>query len=136
MTGNLNKARVRDFFQNCTPLQCVVGEALDTGLSDLVDGYPLPLVIISRYRDNIYIVVCGVHETEYPVLKCAISAFLSVLYGIKLKREPQGVEAIWDIGTVTIGGSFGLRRKGAVMDLTAKGAEWERWLDVGSTNCK
>ena len=106
------------------------------GLRDLVDGYPLPLVIISRYRDNVYILVCGVHETEYPVLRCAISAFLSVLYGIKLQWGPNGAVAIWGIGTVTFGGSFGLRKKRAVTDLAAKRAEWERWLDVGSTNSK
>ena len=116
MTDSLNKGKVRDFFLNCAPLRSVVGEILQP-TTEGPEPYPFPLVLVSRYRDNIYILVCGVHETEYPILRCALSALLAVLYGIKLKWEPEGAEAIWGISTVTFGSSFGLRRKGAVTDL-------------------
>ena len=61
---------------------------------------------------------------------------LTVLYGIKLKWEAEGAEAVWGISTVTFGLSFGLRRKGAVIDLDSEVPEWDRWLGVGSTNSK
>ena len=136
MTDNLNKGRVRDFFQTCTPLWCVVGEILESVPVALPEAYPFPLIVVSRYRDNIYILVCGVCETDYPILRCAVSAFLHVVYGIRVKWEPEGVIAVWGIGSVTVGNSFGLRRKGAVTDLDSAGPEWERWLGVGSTNSR
>ena len=103
MTRNVDKARVRSFFGDCTTLRCVVGECLANNGRVRRDGFPYPMVLVSRFRDNLYLLVCGVCLTLFPRLRCAIASLLNVVYRIKLKWEPEGMSVVWGVATVTVG---------------------------------
>ena len=79
MTKNADQARVRSFFDDCTALRCIVGECLANNGRGMRDGFRYPMVLVSRFRDNLYLLVCGVCPTLFPRLRCAIASLLGVV---------------------------------------------------------
>ena len=95
---------------------------------------PFFFVIISRYRDNIYICLANVPPSASGAIAHAISVLLHSMYGIRLKWEPQGECCVWGEGSIGVhGGGLCLIRKGAFIDNPPlDDGEWEKWVDTSS----
>ena len=130
-----NKSRVGDFPRNAKPLYPIVGGIIaDKGPQPRFVHDPFPLVIISRYRDNIYICLANVPPSVSGAIAHAISILLHSIYGIRLKWEPHGDCYIWGEGSIGVqGGELSLIRKGACLDdPPLEDQEWEKWVDTSS----
>ena len=130
-----NKSRVRDFLRDVKPLYSIVSEIIaDKGPQPRFVHDPFPLVIISRYRDNIYICLANVPPSASGAIAHAISILLHSIYGIRLKWEPHGDRYVWGEGSIGVqGGELSLIRKGAFLDVPPpEDQEWEKWVDTSS----
>ena len=95
-TPRSQKAVVTTFLKGFDPLGSVVGECA-AGLIPSRDGqtgqrhYPSPrigpLVLLSRYRDNVYIILVGIPPKFNAAVKWCIFCLLNVGYGIPMKWE-------------------------------------------------
>ena len=134
-TENRNKSRVRDFLRDVKPLYSLVSEIIAHRAPDpRFTHSPFPFVIISRYRDNIYICLANVPPSASGAIAHAISVLLHSIYGIHLKWEPHGERYIWGEGSTEVCGSgLSLIRKGAFLDdPPLEDREWEKWVDTSS----
>ena len=139
------------FFENFDALNGVVGEILSVVKVGACAG-PMPLsqpvVIMSRYRDNMYIALVGISPCFAAPLTFIIEQMTSIIYGIPLKWEPHGDVTTWGEAAVILAHrtnvyvhDFALHRKGVVHDLSAwrqgaVDAEWEQWVDAHSPNAR
>ena len=93
-TDARNKRLVRYFFSQSKTLPPILGECIKH------DGTPTPppsrscpehqLILVSRYRDNIYICILNARDDKLSILQNIIELLLLNTYGIKLKWEPHG----------------------------------------------
>ena len=146
-----NKRVVMQFFRNFDALNGVVGEILSAeteGVDTGPSSQSRPVVIMSRYRDNIYFAMAGISPfLEAPTL-FLIEQLTAVLYNIPLKWEPHGSVTTWGEASMLLDQhmgffkhSFGLQRKGVVQKLSdwvtgTVTAEWENWVDAHSPNAR
>ena len=82
--------RVREFYSDFSPVAALLGEMLSNEEAPTVEPGDSPLCLISRFRNNIYLLLCNVPTSCLPQVKQAPSALLRVVYGIRLKWEPHG----------------------------------------------
>ena len=73
----------------------LIGEILMNELVQPAHPVSDPLRLISRFRDNICLLLCSVPTTSLCEVKQALAVLLSVVYGIKLKWEPHGNFVAW-----------------------------------------
>ena len=92
-TENRNKSRVRDCLRDVKPLYLIVSEIRARKPRFIHE--PFPFVIISRYRDNIYICFANVPLSVSGAIAHSIYILPHSIYGIRLKWEPPGD---WSIG--------------------------------------
>ena len=87
-----NRGKVGEFLKCFDPLQGVVGEVLGPPVLSSGDSgtAPLPLVLLSRYRDNLYIVFANLPDHLLSHVQFAVASLLPTIYGIPLKWEPHG----------------------------------------------
>ena len=146
-----NRRLVMKFFENFDALNGVVGEILSAVQMCACAG-PMPpsqpAVIMSRYRDNIYIALVGISPCFVAPLTFIIEQMTFIIYGIPLKLEPHGYVTTWGEAAVIFAHRTGaylqdvaLHRKGVVHDLEgsrqgATDAEWEQWVDAHSPNAR
>ena len=101
-----------------------------------------PAVIISRFRDNVYIAVISINPVVIPRVKKAVMPLLVVLYGLPLKWEPHTEGVTWGEAFVNMDGEgVTLCRKGATHRLEHIGTKgvlcgWEKWVSVDSANAR
>ena len=101
-----------------------------------------PAIIISRFRDNVYIAVISINPVMIPGIKKAVMTLLNVLYGLPLKWEPHTEGVTWGEAFIDMGSEgITLRRKGATHELRhmqTKGVlcEWDKWVSVDSANAR
>ena len=142
-----NKKLARDFLSSIPLLPSVVGECLHEKVS-----IPIPhtilcdvkIVLLSRYKDNVYICLINFPDTERTLVKHIISVLLGHVYGIKLKWEPHPSHCVtWGEGTITPLGTstVSLTRKNITTFLpityaTIGCVEWDTWVDVTSSHAR
>ena len=150
-----NRAYTRDFLQKLDPLQAVMGEvvapepwtpSVSTCLfegdgSGGEDDTPTPIVLFSRYRDNVYIAFINVPPCMNSQVCSSVAVVLRCIYGIPLKWEPHGTSVTWGEASLTsCGDGFSLTCKGIVRDLSlydpAALGEWTRWVHRFSPNAR
>jgi len=112
---------------------------------NVLDGFDSapPMILLSRYRDNIYFALANMPVDLRPSVRFGISDLLRFVYNIPLKWEPHGVAVAWGEGVViprAMESRIGLLRKGASQDLhdpTARAeAKWNRWVSPASPNAR
>ena len=93
-TPNRQKGKVGEFFKCFDPLQGVVGEILNPPVCPLqtadqfqrLSGFPpRPFVLLSRYRDNIYMAFANIPRPIRPAVQFACAALLHTIYQLPLK---------------------------------------------------
>ena len=136
-----NRRLVMKSFESFDALNGKVGEILSTvKMAACAGPMPLsqPVVIMSRYRDNIYVALVGISPCFAAPLTFIIEQMTSIIYGIPLKWEPHGDVTTRGEAAVTLAHrsnayvhDFALHRKGVVHDLDA---EWVPWVDAHSPN--
>ena len=85
-----------------------------------MDGPPPPIpcaqhqvVLLSRYRDNLYICIMNAKTHQLPALKRLMSLLLHQIYGIKVKWESHTEDVVWGEGVLrSEGNHLTLHRKG------------------------
>ena len=121
-TPALQRGRVGDFLKCYNPLLGVVGEILhppdwdSTALPHDPSSENLPFVLLSRYRDNLYIVFANIACEILPTIRFCVAALLRSVYGIALKWEHHDSVVVWGEGAISCpydAGRFSLLRKGA-----------------------
>ena len=144
-----DRERVHNFFQEFNVLDSVVAEAnwgwggwshrVGEGKKRTSDT---PAVIISRFRDNVYIAVISINPVMIPRVKKAVMTLLVVLYGLPLKWESHTDGVTWGEAFIDMGGEgVTLCRKGGTHMreyIGTKGVlcEWEKWVSVDSANAR
>ena len=143
------------FFRNFDALNGVVGEILSADTLGACAGpssQSTPVVIMSKYRDNVYFAMVGISPLlEAPIL-FVIEKISEVLYSIPLKWEPHGQVTTWGEASMILhvqpqamqhGAKqrFRVQRKGVVQKLSEvvsgeMTAEWEQWVDAHSPNAR
>ena len=98
-TDARNKRRVRDFFSKSKTLPPILGECLkqdETLVLPPSGSCPQQqLILLSRYRANIYIRILNAKDERLTIQQNIIELLLHSTYGIKLKWEPHGDSVIW-----------------------------------------
>ena len=116
------RGRVADFLKCYNPLLPVVGEILHPPNGDSValphvhGSENLPFVLLSRYRDNLYIVLANIACEILPTVRFCVAALLRSVYGIALKWEHHDSVVVWGEGAISCpygANRFSLLRKGA-----------------------
>ena len=100
-----------------------------------------PVVLFSRYRDNVYIAFINIPEILSSQVRRLIAIVLQQIYKIPLKWEPHGVAVTWgEASLVPDGTGFSFTRKGIVRDLSlydpTAPVEWTQWVDRYSPNAR
>jgi hypothetical protein len=141
-----DRALLRDFFRELDPMDSVVSEARRGWWGWArrpADPEPpassSPGVLLSRFRDNIYIVFMNVLQPLLPIVRRAVMCFLQCLYGVPLKWEPTVACVSWgECSWRVLPMGFSLTRKGVVLSLSDAGpdAEWLRWIPAVSANAR
>ena len=105
-------------------IQGVVGETLNPPVCPLetadqfqqLSGFPTrPFVLLSRYRDNIYVAFANIPLSIRPAVQFACAALLRTIYQLPLKWEQHGAAVVWGEGMIRTGlpgVGFSLLRKG------------------------
>ena len=105
-TDAQNKKRVRDFFGKLKTLSPIVGECLrqecDPALPPSGSCPQQQLILLSRYRANLYICILNASNEELSLLQNIIEVLLHSTYGIKLKQQPHGDLVIWGQGALQV----------------------------------
>ena len=141
-TDHRNKRIVRDFLSTTPTLQPIIGEcAKNTAqlTNPPQQTPPSRVVLLSRYRDNIYICLLHFPDCDVALTKEIISLLLGATYGIKLKWEPSSDNVVWGEATLnTQTTTMSLTRKGVVRTLGEPDVipEWESWTDVCSPHAR
>ena len=91
-----DRALLRDFFRELDPMDSVVSETRQGWWGWArrpADPEPpassSPRVLLSRFRDNIYIVFMNILQPLLPTVRRAVMCFLQCLYRVPLKWEPS-----------------------------------------------
>ena len=148
-TPNRQKGKVGEFFKCFDPLQGVVGEILNPPVCPLqtadqfqrLSGFPpRPFVLLSRYRDNIYMAFANIPRPIRPAVQFACAALLRTIYQLPLKWEEHGAAVVWGEGMIRTGLpgiGFSLLRKGtsSCLQQVVEG-EWRRWVHPLSPNAQ
>ena len=127
-------AAARTFMKGYDVLRDVVNECL----------YPppqihgdCPRILLSRYRDNIYIMLTAIPPILEHDARIAIRAFLAAMYGIERQWEMHPEVTTWGEGQVDcINDRLRLTRKGTTLHPRVVPDECNRWVDVASTNSR
>ena len=144
-----DRERVCNFFREVNILDAVVAEAKRGWAGwchrpgeEAPYTSDTPSVIISRFRDNVYIAVISVNPDAVWRIREGVMVLLEILYGVPLKWEPHTEGVTWGEAYVNTGTrGLALGRKGAAISLdsspeVAEVKEWERWVSVESANAR
>ena len=142
-TEPLQKHRVRNFFKEVSILSSVVSESLNPHTvpphPSTQPHEPVPVILMSRYPDNIYIMLLNIAEGLVPIVKTFATTLLHTTYGIRLKWEPGSPnEVVWGEGRITSENNcLSLTRKGVTLSLEQPQLfEWHRWVDCFSPHAR
>ena len=100
-------------------------ESKPAGLADHGTAPPTPIVMMSRYKDNIYLAFIHVPDDLIVSVKRALVVRLKRIYPIPMKWEPHGDAAVWGDATLTpsmMDNGFSLTRKGCYRTVTCDSA--------------
>ena len=118
-----DRPTVRSFFERFEPLSPVRGEATSGWHPWVETSLVLPLgvkqacmgVLLTRYKDNTYILFVNVPEHCLRVLRHCVFCLLRAIYGIPMKWEPEADPQKWGVAQIHIGDvGPSLTRNGAV----------------------
>ena len=145
-TPAMQRGRVGDFLKCYNPVFGVVGEILqplpwDAPVDALSsDDENLPFVLLSRYRDNLYMIFANIPEDILPTVRFFVAALLRSTYGIALKWEIHDSVVVWGEGAISCpfqGRLLSLLRKGASRTLEeAIHGEHLKWIHPASPNAR
>ena len=135
-----DQGRVRDFFRNYDHLLGVIGE-LKCLQSEPPPHFPaVPLILLSRFKDNLYIVCLHIPAHLKSLVREALSVLLHLVYGVKLKWELHHAVATWGEGSLRLSaqGSLVLLRKPCTLCLNGDplNEKWCKWVDRWSPHCR
>ena len=73
---------VRDVYLDFSPVAALLEEMVSNETAPTVEPVDAPLCLISRFRDNLFLLLCNVPISCLPQVTQALCAFLRVIYGI------------------------------------------------------
>ena len=130
----------------CHPVSRVVGEILQPSPWDAPvdalssDDENIPFVVLSRYRDNLYINFANILGDILPNVRFCVAALLRTTYGIALKWEIHASVVVWGEGAISCpfeAHLLSLLRKGASRALEeAIHGEHLKWIHLASPNAQ
>ena len=132
---------VTEFFHPFRPLRAILPEILrDEKLHSQLQSPSMPRVLLSTFKDNLYIVTIAVPNEFQAVVRQGITLFLAHVYGIALKWEPGGTPVTCGEARLSCNavGNVVLQRKGVATELydLPPIVEWSRWVDAWSPHAR
>ena len=96
-----------------------------------------PCVMLTRYKDNNYILFVSSPPPLLPTVKRVVFALLQAVYDILLKWEPTPPITAWGVADLTITSTGAhLWRKGVVLPLEDRDPEWAAWPPAYAPNAR
>ena len=119
-TPRRNHGLVRTFFRPFKPVRAILPEIVwDEKTRTNSADVDTPRLRISRFKDNLYIVLMSVPRHFQHFVREGVSVLLATVYGIAVKWEPDGNFVVWGEGRVSSNtvGMVQLQRAGVALDL-------------------
>ena len=117
-----HRVKRADFQKSSRPIMGAAAEALNPmawNLGNDFDQAP-PMVLLSRYRDNIYVAMANVPDAILQFVRCSLPVLLRYVHNIPLKWEPHRTTVASGEGVLfpcPAERRVVLRRKGVCTDL-------------------
>ena len=135
-TERRTRVKARDFFIGFKSLQGWQGKSKQGHTLVCLRTVASPMVLFSRYRDNVYLACLNIPAKSKNALDAALACLLRHLYGIKLKWEPHNRLVLWGEAKLAVlpSGEVLLSQKGCAPSLDADplSMEWSKWASAGS----
>ena len=147
-TPRRDRAHARNFLDALDALQAIIGEVLtpEPWAESTWEGgmeQCLPMVMMSRSRDNVYLSLCNIPDEVQTQTLHAIEVLLRVVYGIPLKWEKHTDTVVWGEAQVRVNpdaDTVHVNHKGIVSTLRVpeptEPNEWARWVRRESPNAR
>jgi hypothetical protein len=143
---------LRQYFADFDPIPPILAEIKTGALTDASDTkfFDLPTIMLSRYRDNVYIVLIDIPNEHLPFLTQFLESLLQVVYGIPMKWEKTGSTVDWGESRIVVPDQgepmllqkhvlpleFPLTKTATELKLRDDIRHWDTWVDQASPNAR
>ena len=130
----------RQLFKDYQQLPCVLPEISRCHEDDPSRFPAVPMILLSRFGDNVYIICLHIPSALLPVVTEGTTQLLQLVYGLRLKWEKHGDLVTWGEGKLGVApdGHMPLYRKSCTLSLSVpiSQSEWGTWVDRHSPHCR
>ena len=130
----------REMFKDYKQLPCVLAEISQSRCGDPSLFPPVLMILLSKFKDNVYIICMHIPSSLMPVVLEGITQLLQLIYGLRLKWEKHAELVTWGEGKLGTApdGRMLLYRKSCTLSLAVPISqyEWGTWVDRHSPHCR
>ena len=126
-------SKLRGSFSSITSLCPILGEIKCVPMNSEHVFPCVPLVLLLRVEDNLYLICLYIPHDLMPIVRAGITEFLQLVYGLRLKWEKHGGMVTWGegkLGAAPNGAVIPLRKLCTLsLDVPVGQYEWGTWVD-------
>ena len=130
----------RQLFKDYQQLPCVLAEVSQCHRDDPSQFPTIPMILLSRFKDNVYIISLHIPSALLPVVTEGMTQLLQLIYGLRLKWEKHDDLVTWGEGKLGVApdGHMLLYRKSCTLSLSVPISqyEWGTCVDRHSPHCR
>ena len=130
----------RELFKDYQQLPCILAEVSQHHDNDPPQFPAVPMILLSRLKDNVYVICWHIPSALIPVVTEGITQLLQLIYGLLLKWEKHDDLVTWGEGKwgVTRDDHMLLYRTSCTLSLSVPIGQykWGTWVDRHSPHCR
>ena len=135
-----DKQVTRELFKDYKQLPCILAKISHGPCRDPTLFPPVPMIMLSRCKDNVYIMCMNIPSDLMPVVSAGVTQLLQLIYGLCLKWEKHAELVTWGEGKLGTApdGNILLYCKSCALSLTVPISqyEWGTGVDRDSPHCR